>query len=418
MDKYYICIDLKTFFASVECVERNLDPFNTNLVVADPNRGNGALCLAITPKMKKQGVKNRCRLFEIPRDMEYITAMPRMNKYMEYAANVYQVYLKYIAADDIHVYSIDEAFLDVSNYLKLYQTTATKLAKIILADIYATTKITATVGVGTNMYLAKVALDIIAKNTKTNMGCLNEELYQKHLWHHQPLTDFWHVGSGIAKRLLKYNINTMYDIAHFDKTILKKEFGVNALLLYDHAWGIEPTTIKEIKNYQTVSKSISASQILFEDYSFDNALIILKEMVELKALDLVRKHLVTNRISLHIGYSNNVIKGTNVTRKISIYTNSYEILKDKFVELYLALVDRTHSIRQVGISFNNILDEYYESYDLFSNVERLEDEKKIQEALIKIKDKYGKNSILKGMNFLDKATTIKRNTLVGGHNAK
>ena len=262
-DRIFLCIDLKTFYASVECVERNLDPFNTNLVVADPSRGKGTICLAISPKLKAAGIKNRCRIYEIPEEIEYLVAKPRMKKYIEYSANIYAVYLKYIAKEDIHVYSIDECFLDITKYLKLYQLSAEGLAKKIVDDVLNTTGITATVGIGTNLYLAKVALDITAKHTKNNMGYLNEQLYQETLWYHQPLTDFWQIGKGISKRLNRLRIFNMYDLAHASESELYQEFGINAQYLIDHAWGKEPTLISDIKAYKPRSNSISSGQVLF-----------------------------------------------------------------------------------------------------------------------------------------------------------
>ena len=289
MNRYYLCIDLKTFYASVECVERGLDPFNTNLVVADPDRGQGTICLAVSPKMKMLGVKNRCRVFEIPPNIKYIMATPRMKKYIEYSANIYGIYLKYFSKDDIHVYSIDEAFMDVTNYLKLYKVNAIELAKTIIKDIFKTHGITATAGVGTNMYLAKIALDITAKHSSTNIGYLDEEKYKKELWHHRPLSDFWQVGKGIERRLNKMRIFDMYDIAHTDQKKLYKEFGVNAEYLIDHSLGKESCTISDIKKYKSKTNSITNSQVLFEDYSFDKARLVLKEMVEIRKLEISRE---------------------------------------------------------------------------------------------------------------------------------
>ena len=277
MQRTYLCIDLKTFYASVECVERHLDPFNTNLVVADPSRGKGAICLAISPKMKMLGIKNRCRIYEIPPTVKYIVALPRMKKYIEYSANIYAIYLKYFAKEDIHVYSIDEAFMDATNYLKMYNMTAVELAQTIIKDIFNTYGITATAGIGTNMYLTKIALDITAKHSSTNIGYLDEEKYKNELWHHKPLTDFWQIGNGIERRLNKMRIFDMYDIAHAEQKKLYKEFGVNAEYLIDHSWGKESCTIADIKAYKPKTNSISNSQILFEDYSFEKARLVLKE---------------------------------------------------------------------------------------------------------------------------------------------
>ena len=416
--KAYLCIDLKTFFASVECVERKLDPFAVNLVVADPSRGKGALCLAVSPKMKEQGVHNRCRIFELPDNISYITAMPRMNLYMQYSADIYGIYLKYISREDIHVYSIDEAFLDVSEYLQMYSVSAKELARMILQDIYTTTGITATVGIGTNLYLAKIALDITAKHAKDNMGILDEQLYRETLWHHKPVSDFWQVGRGISKRLEKYSVADMYDIAHMDERILYREFGVNAEYLIDHAWGREPTTIKEIKAYKSKSNSLSNSQILFEDYNYEEALLVLKEMVELNVQNLVESHRVTDHIGLYIGYSARNVKATGGSRKLSNVTNSYAYLRNAFIKLYRETVNRQELVHMLSISFGNVVDEMYETYDLFTDFNALEKEKKLQLTLLNIKHKFGKNAVIKGMNLLNKATAISRNKLVGGHNAE
>ncbi|MFQ8706899.1 MAG: DNA repair protein [Thomasclavelia sp.] len=416
--RVYLCIDLKTFYASVECVERNLDPFNTNLVVADPSRGKGTICLAISPKLKMAGIKNRCRIYEIPDGIEYLVVKPRMKKYIEYSANIYAVYLKYIAKEDIHVYSIDECFLDVTKYLKLYQLNVEELAKKIVNDVLKTTGITATVGIGTNLYLAKVALDITAKHSKNNMGYLNERLYQETLWYHQPLTDFWQIGKGISKRLEQHGIFNMYDLAHSDESTLYQEFGINAQFLVDHAWGKEPTLISDIKAYKPKSNSISSGQVLFEDYNYDDGLLIVKEMVELKCLELIDKHLVTNNITLRISYSKHAVKSTGGSLKINKITNSYQVLIENFNYLYRKTTNPNYLIRKITISFNDLKDEIFESTDLFTDYQKREKEKKIQETILEIKQKYGKNAILKGMNLQNKATTKIRNKLIGGHNGE
>ncbi len=418
LKRVYLCIDLKTFFASVECAERNLDPFKVNLAVADKERGKGALCLAISPKLKALGIKNRCRLFEIPSYLDLIIAKPRMKLYMEYAANIYEIYLKYVCDDDIHVYSIDEAFLDISTYFKLYRKTPLQMARMIIDDIFETTGITATAGIGSNLYLSKVALDISAKHNPSNIGILNEPLYKQTLWHHQPITDFWHVGRGIAKRLAKYQIFDMAGVAFCDEKILYQEFGVNAKYLIDHAWGKEPTTIAQIKKYQPENNSISHSQVLFEDYSYEDALLAMKEMVELKVLDLVEQHLVTRHIALYVGYSNKKIKATGGSLKIGVCTNSYRILLSEFITLYKRTTHLNCPIRRLGISFGGVIDEKYEAYDLFTDYQEIEKERKLQEALINIKGRYGKNAVFKGMDLLEKATTLKRNKLIGGHNGE
>ncbi len=416
MQKYYLCIDLKTFYASVECVERGLDPFNTNLVVADPTRGKGTICLAISPKMKMLGVKNRCRIFEIPPTIKYIIATPRMKKYIEYSANIYAIYLKYFAKEDIHVYSIDEAFMDVTKYLKLYKLNPIELAKKIIKDIFKTYGITATAGIGTNMYLAKIALDITAKHNPNNIGYLDEEKYKKELWYHKPLSDFWQIGKGIERRLNKMRIFNMYDIAHTEQKRLYKEFGVNAEYLIDHSWGKESCTIADIKAYKPKTNSITNSQILFEDYSFVKARLVLKEMVELGSLRLIESNLVTGTISLYIGYSKNIIKATGGTRKLSNYTNTYSELLKAFLEIYDKTTDKSVAIRRIGVNFANVIETENVQLSLFKDQEKIDEERKLELAMCSIKNKMGKNAIIRGMDLEEGATTMMRNKLIGGHN--
>jgi len=418
MDRIYLCIDLKSFYASVECAERGIDPFEINLVVADPSRGGGAITLAATPAIKKLGVPSRGRIYEIPKDIEYIIAPPRMSLYMEYSAKIYGIMLKYISADDIHVYSCDEAFLDVTTYISLYKKTAKQIAQMILDDILKETNITATVGIGSNLYLAKVALDITAKHSSDNMGYLDEGLYRQLLWHHKPLTDFWHVGPGTANRLAMLGIDDMAGIAHCDEEVLYKIFGVNAEYLIDHSWGREPCTIEDIKAYRPKANSISNSQILFEDYKANDAFLVMKEMVDVNVLQLTENHLVTNHISLFIGYSKNVIKPSRGSRKIGVTTNSCKLLMEEFILLFKKIIVKDYPIRQIAISFGNLKDEYFEQYNLFTDMEDIDKERRLQQTLVFIQNKYGKNAVLKGMNFYDKATQRKRNTLIGGHNAK
>ena len=417
-NRYYLCIDLKTFFASCECVLRGLDPFKTNLVVADPSRGKGAICLAISPKMKAMGIRNRCRLFEIPEGVSYITAMPQMKKYMEFSAKIYAIYLRYIAASDIYPYSIDEMFLDVTTYLSLYKTTPEKLAKALMNKISSELGLPSACGIGTNLFLAKVALDITAKHTKDNIGFLDEEKFKKELWTHQPLTDFWQIAGGMTRRLNNMGLYTMKDIANANQDLLFKEFGVNAEILIDHANGIEPVTIKDIKGYKRKSQSISTSQILFMDYEFDKARLILTEMVELLSLQLVEKQLVTNNISLQIRYSKDSYKPSGGSMKMTICTNVFSKLLPYFLELFDNTTHKNGLIRGIGISFNGVTTVDNEYYDLFTDPEEVEKERKLAEAINSIKHKYGKNSILKVMNLEEGATTIKRNKLIGGHNAE
>ena len=416
MERIYLCIDLKSFYASVECVERGLNPFEVNLVVADPTR-HGAITLAATPDIKKLGVPSRGRIYEIDKNIEYIIAPPRMSLYMEYAARIYSIFLKYIAPEDIHVYSIDESFLDVTPYLKLYRMNARSIARMILDDIYENTGITATVGIGTNLFLTKVALDIEAKHTKDNMGYLDEDLFKQKLWHHTPLTDFWMIGPGTERRLSMLGLNDLYDVAHVKEDILYQTFGINAEYIIDHSKGIEPVTIADIKAYKPSSNSISNSQILFEDYSYEDAFLVMKEMVDSNVLTLTEKHLVTNHISLYIGYSKNIIKPSSGSMKITNTTSSCSLLMEEFKKLYKRIVVRGYPIRQIGIAFGNVRNEIYEEFDIFADIDDIEKEKKIQESLVKIKEKYGKNAVLKGMNYYDRATMRKRNGLIGGHNA-
>ena len=417
-DSYYLCIDLKTFYASCECVLRGLDPFKTNLVVADPSRGKGAICLAISPKLKAMGIRNRCRLFEIPDGVSYITAMPQMKKYMEFSSKIYSIYLRYITKEDIYPYSIDEMFLDVTTYLKLYKTTPEKLAKALMNKIKEELGLPSACGIGTNLFLAKVALDITAKHTPDNIGFLDEEKFKKEVWTHQPLTDFWQIAGGMTKRLNNMGLYTMKDISMANPDLLYMEFGVNAEILIDHANGIEPVTIKDIKSYKRKSQSISTSQILFTDYEYDKAKLILTEMVELLSLQLVEKELVTNNISLQIRYSKDTHKATGGSMKMTICTNVFSKLLPYFLELYENTTSKTDLIRGIGISFNNVTTVDNEYYDLFTNPIEVEKERKLSEAINSIKHKHGKNSVLKAMNLDEGATTIKRNKLIGGHNAE
>lgn len=416
MEKYYLCIDLKSFFASVECAERGLDPFTTNLVVADEKRGRGAICLAASPGIRARGVKNRGRIFEIPKDIDYIIAKPRMNLYIEYSANIYEIYLKFISKDDIHIYSIDECFFDITNYLELYNKTPKELALMIMDEVYKKTKIRATAGIGTNLFLAKVALDITAKNADDFIGYLDEDLFKEKIWHHKPITDIWNVGSGIAKRLEKFGVYDLYGVSQMEERLLYREFGVNAEYLIDHSKGIEPCTIYDIKHYETKTTSISNGQILFEDYNYSDARLVLKEMVDMLTLDLVDKNLVTNSITLRIGYSDSMNKSTGGTIKINNYTNSQKKLTEYFLDYFDKTTHKNAPIRKINIGFNNLVIEEYVNLDFFSDFLMNDKERSKQKAIIDIKKKYGKNAILKGMNYKEKATGKKRNTLVGGHN--
>ena len=412
----YICIDLKSFYASVECRERGLDAMKTNLVVADPERTDKTICLAVSPAMKAQGVPGRCRVFEIPKHIEYIMAPPRMQLYIDYAAEIYAIYLKYIAKEDIHVYSIDEVFMDVTNYLAMYQMTPKELGIAIMDDIYQNTGITATCGIGTNLYLAKVALDNTAKHVDDHIGEMDEETYCNTLWNHRPMTDFWRVGAGVERRLQSIGISTMGEVAHADEDMLYKLFGVDAELLIDHAWGRESTLMEDIKNYKSQSNSISSGQVLGCDCDYENGKLIVKEMVDLLCLELVDKGLVTDSITLHIGYSKHFEKKpAHGTARMTVTTSSTKQILAYAVQLYERIMDKHTPIRRFTVTFNNVVDEAYKQYDLFTNIEDVEREHRMQKAMLDIKDKFGKNAILKGMNLQEGATTRERNQQIGGH---
>ena len=415
-EKYYLCIDLKSFYASVECTDRGLDPLTTNLVVADPERTQKTICLAISPAMKKLGIRNRCRVFEIPENLEYIMAPPRMQRYIDVSADIYAIYLKYIAKEDIYAYSIDEVFMDVTDYLTMYQMSAAQLANVITADVLAQTGITATCGIGTNMYLAKIALDISAKHIKGNVAFLNEDIYKKTLWDHRPITDFWRVGAGIAKRLERYGIYTMRDIAQAKEEVLYNLIGVDAELLIDHAWGVEPTTIAEIKAYKPKHNCLTSGQVLCSERSHAEGKLIVKEMADLLCLELVDKGLVTDSISMQIGFENKLeLPPARGTTTLPITTSSAKTMMPYIEQLYERIIPAHMGIRRVNMTFNNVIDEAYQQYDLFVDPAELERERKIQRAMIDIKKKFGKNAILKGMNLETGATTMLRNQQIGGH---
>lgn len=492
MNKIYACIDLKSFYASVECVERGLDPLTTNLVVADSSRTEKTICLAVSPSLKQYGLGGRARLYEVvqkidrvnyerkknifgykftgksyddnvlkkdfTKKIDYIIAPPRMSYYMNYSTKIYDIYLKYISSLDIYVYSIDEIFCDITSYLSYYKMSPKEFISMIIKDVYTTTGITATAGIGTNMYLAKIAMDIVAKHSPPNeigvrISELDEMSYRKKLWNHRPLTDFWRVGNGYAKKLEKNKIYTMGDIARTsleNEDLLYKLFGVNAEILIDHAWGYEICTMKDIKEYKPKNTSIGTSQVLHCPYTYENSLIIVKEMADLLSLDLVKKGLVTNKISLIINYDISNIN-SNYSKEVSIdhygrcvpkpssssininhYTSSSELIIKYAVKLYNKIVDKTLLIRKIGISFatinksdikENII---YEQFSLFSDNDKLsnelESQKKselqeeyLQKVVIDLKNKFGKNAVLKGMNLESGATTIERNKQIGGH---
>lgn len=492
-NKIYVAIDLKSFYASVECKERGLDPITTNLVVADSSRTEKTICLAVSPALKSYGIPGRARLFEVVQkvkevniyrkrkatnrtftgssysdielkknkslELSYIIAPPRMAYYMKYSSKIYNIYLKYFSSDDIYVYSIDEVFIDVTHYLKTYNMRAKELVTKVIQDVYQTTGITATAGIGTNLYLCKIAMDIVAKHVKPDengvrIAGLDEMAYRKLLWGHRPLTDFWRVGKGYTKKLEEHGMYTMGDVARMsvkNEDLLYKLFGVNAELLIDHAWGWESVTIESIKAYRPATNSICSGQVLHCPYNYENTKIIVKEMTELLALDLVEKGLVTNQIVLEVGYDVDNLKNQAIsslyngeittdkygrkvpkhahgTINIDHQTASSKVLTGYIIKLYEQIVNKQLLVRRINITVNNVVNENmvktsdYEQINLFVdyaevNEERKKEEaeKEIQKAMIGIKSKYGKNAILKGMNLQKEGTTIERNRQIGGH---
>ena len=495
----YVAIDLKSFYASVECVERGLDPLTTNLVVADKSRTEKTICLAVSPSLKAYGIGGRARLFEVVQrlmevnydrrykaggrfsgksvsdielkahpdwEVDYLVAPPQMAHYMEVSAKVYQTYLKYIAPEDIHVYSIDEVFMDVTDYLKSNKMTAHELAMTMIRDVLRTTGITATAGIGTNLYLCKVAMDIVAKHVPADkdgvrIGELDEMTYRQQLWNHRPLTSFWRVGHGIAEKLAPYGIDTMGKIARMslkNEELLYRLFGVNAELLIDHAWGWEPCTISQVKAYKPENNSFSSGQVLQEAYDFKKARVVVKEMADAAALNLVAKRLVTDQIVLTVGYAvenltNPVIrakyngpvttdrygrqvpKHAHGTANLGTQTSSSSIITKVVMELYDHIVNPDLLVRRINLTTNHVVDESMavgkpvpQQLDLFTDYEELERQKKeeqealdkerrIQEARLAIKQRFGKNAILKGLNFEEGATAKERNEQIGGHKA-
>lgn len=494
----YIAIDLKSFYASVECLERGLDPLTTNLVVADESRTQKTICLAVSPSLKSYGIPGRARLFEVVQKVNeaneqrrrkapnriftsesydksvlqtkpdtaiaYLVATPRMALYIEHSALIYSVYLKYIAPEDIHVYSIDEVFIDATSYLGLYKQTAHELAMTIIRDVLKTTGITATAGIGNNLYLCKVAMDIVAKKIPLDregvrIAELDEMSYRRLLWEHRPLTDFWRVGKGYAKKLEAYGLRTMGDIARCSlhcEDLLYRLFGVNAELLIDHAWGWEPCTIADIKAYKPASNSICAGQVLHDAYEFEKARLVVQEMADSLALDLLDKRLVTNQIVLTVGYDISnltdtekhreycgeittdrygrmVPKHAHGTLNLKRYTSSASLLNAATIELFERIVNKNLLVRRLTLSANNVVEEErtrvparMEQLSLLTSIPSpekneelvvLQRERRRQQAVLDIRNRYGKNAILKGMSFQDGATAMERNRQIGGHKA-
>lgn len=412
----YLCIDMKSFYASVECAERNVSPFETNLVVADESRGNGAITLAISPKLKSLGVKNRCRLFEIPKDIDYIIAKPRMSLYIKYCADIFEIYLDYFSQDDIHQYSIDEAFIDVTDYLSIYKLTAKQLAKKLINEIAIRTHIPATCGIGTNLFLAKIALDITAKHCKDHIGELTEETFKETLWEHRPITDFWNIAKGTANRLARFGIYDLKGVANAPEEILYRHFGKNAKILIDHANGKESCTIADIKKYKSKSKSISNSQILFSDYEYDKAKIVIQEMALNGCQRLIREHLIASHVGIFVGYSKDIIPASGGTKKLLNSTNLYSFIREYVDDIFEETTAKDVPIRRLGISFSGLADESAEGYDLFTDFEAIEKERRLEQAVLDIKDRFGKNAMLRAFDLQEGATQVERNKLIGGHN--
>ena len=436
-ERTYVCIDLKSFYASVECVHRGLDPMTAKLVVADPTRSEMTICLAVSPAMKAAGVRNRCRLHEIPAGMEYVCAMPRMRAYMAASADIYGVYLRYVSPDDIHPYSIDECFIDATPYLELYGLSARQFADTLRAAVRVETGIPATAGIGPNLFLAKVALDISAKHADDGIGELDERTFREQIWPHRPITDIWNIGPGIARRLARYRVFDLRGITEMDPDVLYDEFGVNAEYLIDHAWGLEPCTIAEIKVYEPETASLMNGQVLPRGYSFDDALMVMREMCDDTVLDLVEKRLVTDHISLHVSYQREAGDGAagavfegghglrradgrsgphgGGTRKIPERTNSFKRLFGYLEALFRETVDPARLARKISIGFGNLVDEDFATVDLFTAAEADARERRRQEAVLAVKGKFGKNALIKGTSLKEHAMGRERNTLVGGH---
>ena len=440
MDRAYLCIDLKCFYASVECVDRGRDPFEHRLVVADPSRGRKTICLAISPAMKALGVRNRCRVFEIPDGIDYEMARPRMRHYMEVSADIYARYLRYFSPEDIHVYSIDEVFIDVAPYLALYGKTARELAIELVDMVRRETGICATAGIGTNLFLAKVALDVTAKHAPDNIGELDEERYKCLIWPHRPITDIWSIGPGIARRLAEMGAHDMGGVALLPERALYDEFGINAELLIDHAWGIEPCTMAEIHAYRPKAHSMGSGQVLMRDYTSDEARVVLREMVDNLALELVDKALVCGHVSLFVGYAHErgpadekdaatetftgehgtrVVgrrgEGANASRKLAEATSSREALTAAFLALFSEIVDPNRSVRRVNISVGELVPEEYAELTLFSDPAADTAEKSLARATMAVKRRFGKNALLRGISYRPEATGRERNEQVGGH---
>lgn len=414
----YICIDLKSFYASVECAARHLDPMTTNLVVADPSRTEKTICLAVSPSLKAMGIPGRCRLFEIPKNIDFIIAPPRMSLYIDISARIYGIFLRYLSADDIHPYSIDECFMDVTDYLDLYGLSAKQLAEQMMADILRETGITSACGIGTNLYLCKIALDIMAKHEPDRIAYLDELSYREKLWDHRPITDFWRIGRGTARRLQQAGITTMRQVTQTDEDFLYRLFGVDAEILIDHAWGIEPVTIADIKAYKPQNTGLSTAQVLPRDTDYETVRLLLKEMADSLALDLTDQGMVTGSVGVHVRYARGFSGRTGAVRSISTVTSSGRVLRQKVLEIFDSFADPHAMYKGLLISYNHLQPEAFAQADLFNNSASLERDRRLQKAQLAIQKKYGKNALLKGMDLLDGATAIERNQQIGGHKSE
>lgn len=440
VESAYLCIDLKCFYASVECVDRGYDPFEHRLVVADPSRGPTTICLAISPAMKALGVRNRCRVFEIPDGIDYEMAPPRMRRYMEVSAQIYSLYLRFFSPEDIHAYSVDECFIDVAPYLACYGRTPRELAGDLVELVRRETGICATAGVGTNLFLAKVALDVTAKHVPDNIGELDEERFKCLIWPHRPITDIWGIGPGIARRLEALGARTLGEVALLPEEVLYQEFGINAELLIDHAWGLEPCTMAEIHAYRPRARSISNGQVLAHDYDFEGARIVLREMADAAALELVDKGLACGHVSLYVGYARErpawdgmrpaaqTFTGEHGTRalglpaphaaasrKLDEITCSRARIIEHLLALYDAVVDKNRPIRRINISLGALVPEEFATPTLFTDLQAEKSEHDLAEATIAIKRRFGKNALVRGLSYRPQATARERNQQVGGH---
>ena len=439
MERVYFAIDLKSFYASVECVERGLDPLKANLVVADLSRTEKTICLAVSPSLKAYGLKGRCRLFEVVQKareveartgtkLEYITAVPRMALYLEYSARIYGVYLKYFSPDDIHVYSIDEVFIDATPYLGLYKTDAKSLLCTVIKSVLSETGITATAGIAPNLFLCKVAMDIVAKHSPPDqdgvrIAELTVESYRKRLWDHQPITDFWRIGAGTAARLARYGMHTMGDIALHslhDSALFYRLFGIDAEILIDHAWGLESCTISHIKSYRSTSKSLCSGQVLHHPYPHDKARLVVREMAESLAQDLVAKELASEQFSLYIMYdktSTPVPRSDHGLVHLGSHTASLRRITQGILDIFDQIADPELLIRRLHVTADTVVHQKEETADLFTDTAAQRKERSLQNAMLSIQDRFGKNAILKADDYIEGATIRERNNQIGGHRA-